>query len=104
MTELLMLGGERVGAAEGATTKIVEPATGEPAWEVAEAGPEDAGRAVGVAAHGGTCARPGPHAGILPDPRASGRARPPRGAERGEAHQRSACRDGPRCERVRVLG
>jgi acyl-CoA reductase-like NAD-dependent aldehyde dehydrogenase len=50
MTELLMLGGERVGAAEGATTKVVEPATGEPAWEVAEAGPEDAGRAVGVAA------------------------------------------------------
>ena len=45
-----MLGGERVGAAEGATTKVVEPATGEPAWEVAEAGPEDAGRAVGVAA------------------------------------------------------
>jgi acyl-CoA reductase-like NAD-dependent aldehyde dehydrogenase len=50
MTELLMLGGERVGAAEGATTKVVEPATGEPAWEVAEAGPEDARRAVGVAA------------------------------------------------------
>ena len=45
-----MLGGERVGAAEGATTKVVEPATGEPAWEVAEAGPEDARRAVGVAA------------------------------------------------------
>jgi acyl-CoA reductase-like NAD-dependent aldehyde dehydrogenase len=50
MTELLMLGGERVGAAEGATTKVVEPATGEPAWEVAEAGPEDARRAVDVAA------------------------------------------------------
>ena len=45
-----MLGGERVAAAEGATTKVVEPATGEPAWEVAEAGPEDARRAVGVAA------------------------------------------------------
>ncbi len=50
MTELLMLGGERVGAAEGATTKVVEPATGEPAWEVAEAGPQDARRAVDVAA------------------------------------------------------
>jgi len=45
-----MLGGERVGAAEGATTMVVEPATGEPAWEVAEAGPEDARRAVGIAA------------------------------------------------------
>ena len=32
-----MLGGERVGAAEGETTKVVEPSTGEPAWEVAEA-------------------------------------------------------------------
>ena len=50
MTELLVLGGERVGAAEGATTKVVEPATGEPAWEVAEASPEDARRAVEVAA------------------------------------------------------
>ena len=50
MTELLVLGGERVGAAEGATTKVVEPATGEPAWEVAEASPEDARRAVDVAA------------------------------------------------------
>ena len=50
MTELLMLGGERVDAAEGTTTKVVEPATGEPAWEVAEAGPEDARRAVDVAA------------------------------------------------------
>jgi len=50
MTELLMLGGERVDAAEGTTTKVVEPATGEPAWEVAEARPEDARRAVDVAA------------------------------------------------------
>jgi len=50
MTELLVLGGERVGAAEGATTRVVEPGTGEPAWEVAEAGPEDARRAVDVAA------------------------------------------------------
>src|SRR6476661_2264954 len=98
MTELLMLGGERVGAAEGATTKVVEPATGEPAWEVAEAGPEDARRAVGVAA------RACPDAGILLDPRASGTARPARGAERGEAHQRRPCRDRSRRERVRVLG
>ena len=52
-----MLGGERVGAAEGATTKVVEPATGEPAWEVAEAGPEDARRSVGVAARASTRAR-----------------------------------------------
>ena len=37
-----------------------------------------------MAAHGGTRARPRPDAGILPDPRASGRARPPRGAERGK--------------------
>ncbi|TMK25185.1 MAG: aldehyde dehydrogenase, partial [Actinobacteria bacterium] len=50
MTELLVLGSERVYAAEGATTKVVEPATGVPAWEVAEAGPEDARRAVDVAA------------------------------------------------------
>jgi acyl-CoA reductase-like NAD-dependent aldehyde dehydrogenase len=50
MTELLVLGGERVDALEGATTKVVEPATGEPAWEVAEASPEDARRAVAVAA------------------------------------------------------
>ena len=50
MTELLVLGGERVGAAEGATTRVVEPGTGEPAWEVAEAGAEDARRAVDVAA------------------------------------------------------
>ncbi len=50
MTELLMLGGVRVAAVDGATTDVVEPSTGEPAWQVAEAGPEDARRAVDVAA------------------------------------------------------
>ena len=30
MTELLVLGGERVAAAEGATTDVVEPSTGKP--------------------------------------------------------------------------
>jgi acyl-CoA reductase-like NAD-dependent aldehyde dehydrogenase len=49
MTELLSLGGVRVASLEGATTHVIEPATGEAAWEVAEAGPEDARRAVDVA-------------------------------------------------------
>jgi betaine-aldehyde dehydrogenase len=49
MTELLSLGGVRVAGLEGATTHVIEPATGEAAWEVAEAGPEDARRAVDVA-------------------------------------------------------
>ena len=49
MTELMVLGGERVAAAEGATTDVVEPSTGEPAWEVAKASPEDAKRAVDIA-------------------------------------------------------
>ena len=46
MTELLVLGGERVAAAEGATTGVVEPSTGEPAWEVAQASPDGATRRV----------------------------------------------------------
>ncbi len=50
MTELMVLGGERVPAAEGKTTAVIEPATAEAAWEVAEAGAEDAGRAVDIAA------------------------------------------------------
>ena len=50
MTELLSLGGERVAALDGATTSVVEPSSAEPAWEVSEAGPEDARRAVDVAA------------------------------------------------------
>ena len=49
MTELLVLGGERVAAAEGATADVIEPSTGTPAWEVAQASPEDARRAVDVA-------------------------------------------------------
>ena len=47
--ELLLLGGEHVPAAEGGTFAVTEPATGEPLIEVAEAGPEDARRAVDVA-------------------------------------------------------
>jgi betaine-aldehyde dehydrogenase len=49
-TELLVLGGERVAAAEGRTAGVIEPSTAEPAWEVAQAGPEDASRAVDIAA------------------------------------------------------
>jgi acyl-CoA reductase-like NAD-dependent aldehyde dehydrogenase len=48
-TELMSLGGERVPALDGATTSVIEPATAEPAWEVAQGGPEDARRAVDVA-------------------------------------------------------
>ena len=48
-TELLVLGGERTAAAEGTTFDVVEPGTGEPMAQVAEAGPEDARRAVDVA-------------------------------------------------------
>ena len=50
MAELLVLGGRREAALAGTTTQVVEPATAEAAWEVAEAGPEDARRAVDVAA------------------------------------------------------
>jgi aldehyde dehydrogenase (NAD+) len=49
MTELLVLGGERIAAANGETTEVIEPSTGKAAWEVAKASPEDARRAVGVA-------------------------------------------------------
>jgi acyl-CoA reductase-like NAD-dependent aldehyde dehydrogenase len=48
-TELLVLGGERVTAAEEKTFEVIEPGTGAPMAEVAEAGPEDARRAVDVA-------------------------------------------------------
>jgi acyl-CoA reductase-like NAD-dependent aldehyde dehydrogenase len=48
-TELLVLGGERVPAAEGNTFDVIEPGTGGPMAQVAEAGPEDARRAVDVA-------------------------------------------------------
>jgi acyl-CoA reductase-like NAD-dependent aldehyde dehydrogenase len=47
--ELLVVGGERAAAAEGATTEVVEPGTGAPMAEVAAAGPEDARLAVDVA-------------------------------------------------------
>ncbi|HYF10987.1 MAG TPA: aldehyde dehydrogenase family protein [Actinomycetota bacterium] len=48
-TELLMIGGERTDAADGKTFDVIEPSTARPMAEVAEAGPEDANRAVGVA-------------------------------------------------------
>ncbi|HET7236123.1 MAG TPA: aldehyde dehydrogenase family protein [Actinomycetota bacterium] len=49
-TELLVLGGERTAATEGKTFEVIEPGTGEAMAEVAEAGVEDARRAVDVAA------------------------------------------------------
>jgi acyl-CoA reductase-like NAD-dependent aldehyde dehydrogenase len=49
MTELLVLGGRREAALAGTTTYVVEPATAAAAWDVAEAGPEDARRAVDIA-------------------------------------------------------
>ncbi len=49
MTELLVLGGERVAASEGRTFEVIEPATAAPMAEVAEAGEADANRAVGTA-------------------------------------------------------
>ena len=52
MAELLVVGGERTAAAEGKTFEVVEPGTAEPMAEVAEAGPEDARRAVDVALRG----------------------------------------------------
>jgi acyl-CoA reductase-like NAD-dependent aldehyde dehydrogenase len=48
-TELLSLAGERVPAADGATARVVEPSTADPAWDVAQAGIEDARRALDVA-------------------------------------------------------
>jgi len=47
--ELLVLGGEGRPAAEGKTFAVIEPGTGALLTEVAEAGPEDARRAVDVA-------------------------------------------------------
>ena len=47
--EQLVLGGERVSAAEGKTTAIIEPGTGKPFAQVAEAGLEDVERAVRLA-------------------------------------------------------
>ena len=50
MTELLVVGGDRVEAADGATDQVIEPATAAPMAEVAKAGVADARRAVDVAA------------------------------------------------------
>src|SRR5437588_9804033 len=47
--EHIVLGGERVSAADGQTFAVIEPGTGKPFAEVAQAGPEDAQRAVQVA-------------------------------------------------------
>lgn len=47
--EQLVLGGERSPAADGATFGVIEPATGKPFAEVAQAGVEDARRAVQLA-------------------------------------------------------
>jgi betaine-aldehyde dehydrogenase len=49
--EGLLIGGERVPAAEGRTFDSLNPATGEVFRTVAEAGPEDADRAVRAAVH-----------------------------------------------------
>ena len=49
MAELLVIGGERVPAAEGKTLEVIEPSTAASMAEVAEAGPADAHRAVAVA-------------------------------------------------------
>jgi acyl-CoA reductase-like NAD-dependent aldehyde dehydrogenase len=49
ITELLLVGGERTAAADGKTFEVIEPSTAVPMAEVAEAGPEDARRAVDVA-------------------------------------------------------
>jgi len=48
-TELLVVGGEHRPAAEDNTFAVIEPGTGAPMAQVAEAGPEDARRAVDVA-------------------------------------------------------
>ena len=49
MTELIVLGGERVEALDGATGHVVEPASGAPMAEVATGAAHDATRAVDVA-------------------------------------------------------
>ncbi len=47
--EQLVLAGERRDPADGKTSDVIEPGTGQPMAEVADAGPEDAKRAVDVA-------------------------------------------------------
>ncbi len=49
MSELIVLGGERVEALDGATVHVVEPASGAPMAEVATGAAQDATRAVDVA-------------------------------------------------------
>ena len=49
MAESLVMGGERVEAADGATLEVIEPATAGTMSEVASAGPEDATRAIDLA-------------------------------------------------------
>jgi len=49
MAELLVVGGERVAAADGKTFEVTEPATAAPMAEVAEGSAEDARRTVDVA-------------------------------------------------------
>ena len=50
MTELLVLGGGRVAAADGATDQVIEPSTATAMAEVAKAGADDAAQAVDIAA------------------------------------------------------
>jgi len=50
--DTLIIGGEHTAAAEGKTFSVAEPGTGATLAEVAEAGPQDAERAVGVAYRG----------------------------------------------------
>ena len=45
----LLIGGERPEAADGRTFETIDPATGEPICEVAQAGPEDVSAAVAAA-------------------------------------------------------
>src|SRR5260370_33909324 len=47
--EHIVLGGERVSAADGKIFAVIEPASGSPFVQVAEAGPEDVDRAVQAA-------------------------------------------------------
>jgi acyl-CoA reductase-like NAD-dependent aldehyde dehydrogenase len=49
MGDPLVMGGERVEAADGATLEVIEPAAGDAMGTVASAGPEDATRAVDLA-------------------------------------------------------
>jgi acyl-CoA reductase-like NAD-dependent aldehyde dehydrogenase len=49
MSDPLVMGGERVEAADGATLEVIEPAAGDAMGTVASAGPEDATRAVDLA-------------------------------------------------------